>query len=152
MFRFAFQRQVRLRHDSDDVVLPVHHWNAPHLVLLHQLPAMVDVLAIAAGDWLRRNELLDRSCLGIQTSGNHRAAKIPIGDHSQQLLRLLIAHYRNGADIALAHHSRNQLRAIAGKTTNRTLTHYFLDLHRYLQLFPSYCETLMSSTTRNPLA
>jgi len=68
---FAFQRQVGLRHDSDNVVLPVDDRNSPDLMFLHYLLALVDVLSVTTGDRVSCNELLDRGCLGIEAAGNH---------------------------------------------------------------------------------
>src|SRR5215472_1310392 len=110
--RLRFQRQICLRNNTDDAVIPIHDRHPPYLMLLHQAFTLLDVLSVATGEGVLTDVVLNGSCLGIESTSDNTAAQITISDDSQQSFRLLVAHHRNEADVLLTHHPCDCLRVV----------------------------------------
>src|SRR6516162_861156 len=150
--RLLFQGQVGLGYDADYAVIPIHHRYSPYLMLLHQAFTLFNIFSIPAGESVLSYIVLNGSAFRIQSASNDVAAQITVGDYSDQLLRLMIAHYGNQAHILFAHNSRHCLCVVTGQATDRILAHGVLYLHDLPPLVVRHCWILMLSTMLRPAA
>src|SRR5215471_1813373 len=126
----VFHRKIGLRHDADHSSVAIDNGDAPDLTFLHQPFAMIQGLALAAGDWIRADECLDGRALWIEPLGHHRATEIAVGDDADELAGCVVGHHGQRADIVFEQYARHVLRAVGREAANGGVRHGFSYDHR----------------------
>jgi hypothetical protein len=121
-----------LRDNSDQTTARIDDWNAPELIVFHQIQRLFDVTVGSTRDQISRHQVGQLRCLWIPTFGHHLENDVAVGNDPFELV--IIADDRDWPDVLTLHQLRRLLDEVRRCTGFRILCHYITARHFVLLL------------------
>ena len=88
--------------------------DSPNAIFLHRSDCIGQIIVVTANDDRARHHIINRRSIGISPLGDYFDRQISIGDYSNNLSSLVVAHHGHQPEVFASHHSRGLTNEIAG--------------------------------------